>query len=209
MSDRVEHTHESYGLLGVTHVNGGNNTLFGSNIKHSETVRLTIRRASVERDIHRSWYREGEELIEVEMSLLQWAEAVTKTNCGVGVPCTLRLVNHQDMAPCPQEDERERVRSEFSDKMADVVRRFDADMEVIATILAKPAVNKGDRKTITEAVERIRRELGANVPYVTKCFEEATEETLAHAKRELESLVSMFHNPGPPRLGDGGGDGEE
>ena len=48
--------HESYGMIGFNRSYGGERYLFGSSIPHNNTITLTIREGSIDRELNRDWY---------------------------------------------------------------------------------------------------------------------------------------------------------
>src|SRR5690348_14260776 len=104
MDDRIRSEHPSYGVCLAHRVSGGRDVLFGSNIRHSHTVRLTISRASKDWHLHEDWIHQEKELIEVEFSPVQWAELITNMNVCPGAPCTIRFIKGEgEVEPPPDE----------------------------------------------------------------------------------------------------------
>ena len=62
--------------------------LFGSSIKHKDTIRLEISHGELERGLNHDWYHANKCIVECEMSQSQFAEAITSMNMGDGVPVT-------------------------------------------------------------------------------------------------------------------------
>lgn len=68
-------THPAYGLVGFTRTfSSAKHPLFGSSIEHSNSVRLTIKRASVSRNLNSDHFFGEGKLIEVEMSQAVYAD---------------------------------------------------------------------------------------------------------------------------------------
>src|SRR6185312_8767541 len=106
--------HESYGVVGFNRVTGNPGSLFGSSINHSNFIRLRISRAAREWHLSTYWYRDREQLIELDLSAAQFADLITSMNVGVGVPCTLRYVGTDRMAECPSHDQRAKHNDDFT-----------------------------------------------------------------------------------------------
>jgi hypothetical protein len=187
----VKEEHESYGLIRFGRQQGGHNNLFGSSLTHSSRICLTISRGCVYRRLNNDWYSSGDELIEVYMSPAQFAEAITNQNMGVGVPCTLSYVNGVRMADCPERTESQLIKDDFKEKMKEVVAKFDDSIKEINGVLAnKKTLTKADRETISNALSRLRMEVGQNVPFVHDQFDEATSKTIHEAKLEIEAFYT-------------------
>lgn len=58
---------------------GAPRTLFGTEIQ-SNPITLTIKRATECRELSRNWYHSDKQLVEIEMSPIQWAEFLTNGN---------------------------------------------------------------------------------------------------------------------------------
>lgn len=65
LGDREDHP--SYAMMSVSKVSSNvGMPLFGSSIKHRDTIKLTIKRGHVRRRLNQDWYYGNERLIEVE-----------------------------------------------------------------------------------------------------------------------------------------------
>ena len=87
--DVTELHHDAFGMIGVTIVTGGSDTLFGSDLKHGQTVRIRIKRARSQRNHSRDSFFAEDSLVEVTLSHTQFAEMITSPNRGDGIPCTI------------------------------------------------------------------------------------------------------------------------
>ena len=68
--------------------NASSRNLFGTEIKTNNPITLRINKAEEIRDLSRNWYHSLEQIVEIEMSPVQWAEFLTSGNTS-GVPCTI------------------------------------------------------------------------------------------------------------------------
>lgn len=91
----MEYRHDSQGMLSFSKTQGGSRNLFGSSISPSETVRLSIKQAISERsnNTDRFYPINGEkgDLIQVEMSLSQFAQAISSMNTGGVLSSDLKM----------------------------------------------------------------------------------------------------------------------
>jgi len=181
--------HESYALIGFSRQSSNiNHSLFGSSIKHSNTISLKIKRAEKRRDLNRDWYHANEQLIEVEMSQTQFAEAITSMNIGDGQPCTLRYIGINKMEDPPDESKRLEFEKEF-DKKAKLVGE---NAQTLAADLRMHLINKGTRKELKEISVRLNNivmQLQQNMPFIQSSFNEAMDKTVTEAKGEVEAFV--------------------
>lgn len=191
MEDFQKQEHDSYALLQISRVtNIGGTDLFGSSIKHLNTIRLRICKGIVERNLNKDWYNGGKEYIEVEMSYSQFAEVITNLNQGVGVPVTLRYLNGEQIEECPFTNKRQEFENEFKEKMDELNNKLKRLTENTEEILNnKEAPTKADKKTILTELQMLKQEIESNIPYVASSFNEQMDKTVMEAKGEVEGFV--------------------
>lgn len=184
-------THPSYGILGFSRVNSNYaHPLFGSSIKHRDTIRLRLKRCEQSRELNKDWYFGKETLFEVEMSLNQFSELITSMNCGEGVPVTiLRTENDYDVPECPFEDKAELHLSEFKQHLNTV---YQDSRELIQNLKelfsSKKTLTKKDKEEIISALTKISQNIGTNQSYQLNQFQEQMENTTTEAKAEVEAF---------------------
>jgi hypothetical protein len=184
--------HESYGLVGVSRVTHSHGTsLFGSSIKHSNTIRLSIKKAEVDRHLNRDWYHGRKQLIEIELSPTQFAEMITCMNMADGVPCTLRyLEDHKRLENPPEVKQREIFEQEFQNKVDKISSFYKDDFGQIKEILLKKGTIKvGDREQVANMVTKLVNTLADAMPFLQKSFNESIDKTVSEAKGEVEAFV--------------------
>jgi hypothetical protein len=189
--DENEHDrHESYGLLSICRTEGGDCVLFGSDLRHRQRIILRITRARTHRQLAADWhYEDGPPLIEVEMSPVQWATAISTMNVGPGTPCTLRTVGGHDMAEPPARQEKEAIRAELKEALKGVLGLLEDGMAQAKALLDNPRPTKGDRTALLAVLSRLRQNLASNIPFIHTQFERAMGKTVAEAKGEVEAYV--------------------
>jgi len=187
-------THESYGLLSISRTTGTPRPLFGTTIRHGNTIVLNISEAQLYRDFQKNRYRDSKTLIEVEMSPIQFAEAITSMNIGCGVPVTLRRTqdNHKIADP-PEVNFQERAKSELKNEMGELAERVEELSKDAKEILSKSGTIKaGERDKILKDLMFLVQEIRSNIPFAHECFQEAVEETVTEAKATVDAaLVTM------------------
>ena len=188
--DRVETKHESYGLLQISRVtSGGGAQLFGSSILHRNTIRLRVHEARHMRDLRHDWYYAQRELIEIEMSPAQFAEAITSLNCGAGVPCTIKHINHERREDPPYESKREVFREEFKKRGEKVASLLKEVVEQAEALAGAKAPNKGDRNRLLGTLGSIVQEISSNMPWMAECFDKHMEKSEVEAKAAIEAFI--------------------
>lgn len=184
--------HDSYALLSLSKVSHGKETeLFGSSIKHNNTVRLSIKPAAVDRHLNTDrYYNAGREYIEVEMSYSQFAEAMVSMNQGEGIPCTLKYLNGKKIDTPTFDNKRLEFENEFSDKMKEIGNKLKQLTEEAEDILEnKKTVNKGDRNQILGQIKSLHQEVNSNIPFFFTMFNEQMDKTVTEAKGEIEAFT--------------------
>lgn len=189
----IPDSHPSYGMVGFSRISYGGTGglhLFGSSIKHRNIIRMRISRANVSRGLSHDWYRaDVRPVVEIDLSLTQFAEAITCLNVGDGVPCTLHTVNGEHMAPTPFMSKREQFQNEFAEHCGEVAEKLD-DIEAFAKgLMEKPSVTKAERVDLIERIRMLRQQISSNMPFVAKSFNEQMNKTVSEAKGEVEAFV--------------------
>ncbi|MDF2790652.1 MAG: hypothetical protein K0S80_3753 [Neobacillus sp.] len=169
MDDIIEEKqkHESYGMLQFSRVSGGETSLFGSSIKHSNTIRLRLCEGSVSRGLNTDWYSAGKEYFEVEMSQTQFAEVISSMNCGSGVPVTIRRMQGKRTEDCPFENKRILFEQEFETKMQTLANKVNSMADDVYKRLSdkKPLTAK-EREEIKGQISKFCTEISSNIPFV-------------------------------------------
>lgn len=182
--------HPSYGTLSFSRVSGGNKTLFGSSIKHRDTIALTLYHADIERELNTDWIHGNQRIVEVEMSYSQFAEAITSMNMGSGVPVTIRWTEKDGEIPeCDFVNKRDQFVTEFSEHLDGVKSNVDNVIKNVKKIFdAKKSVGKGDRIEIIKMLEHLKMQVSSNAEFVYHQFNEQMDKTVMEAKGEIEAF---------------------
>lgn len=182
--------HPAYGIVSFSRTQcTANVVLVDSAIKHSATIKLRVYRASRNRNFnHYRFHQEGQ-LIEVEMSPVQFAEAITNMN-SEGVPCTLRWIAGEGDIPNPVLDhERDKVVKEFKEDVEHVANSLNEIRDYIDKLSEQTTIRKGDIKTLKDMFRQTKQDIECDLPFVAKQFGETVEKTLSKAKGEFEAYV--------------------
>lgn len=188
--DNTVTTHAAFGQISTSRVSG-RATLYGSDFVHQNTIRITIHRSELNRNLSHDWFFSKEDIVEVEMSEAQWAAFVSSHNVGGGVPCTLRYVqnDHVPFKPqLPDPDLKRTYKSEVMGTVQDSIRHL-RNLETKLT----EATSKYPKKTQTDLLGEIRmaiQELNSNIPFVTDSFDKHMETSVEKAKVEVHAYVN-------------------
>jgi len=191
MDEDKKETHESFGLVSFARVSCSKPVnLFGSSIKHHNTVRLTITRAEKHRNLARDWYYGREELIEVEMSQSQFAEAITSLNMGSGIPCTIQHINCERIEKCPEVNVRQVHSDEFKKRMEEHSADAKQTLAEIEELLeSKKNLGKATKQHLYDKVQSLAKFATDSVTFYEQQFQEQTDKTVSEAKGEVEAFV--------------------
>ena len=187
MTDKT-YTHPSYGQLEVSRCSSsGAHPLYGSSIKHRETLRIQLYSSSAKRSLSNNWYHPGRTMFEIEVSPSQWAEFISSIGNGGGVPCTIRFAEGKRVDDPPFISERANSDTEFDATVKSVFAKLDQMLEEVENLLGKPSVTKADRLKIKELLYSARQELMSNLAFVKDQFTEQMDKTVLSAKGEIEA----------------------
>lgn len=183
--------HPSFGMLQFSRTSGGATNLFGSSIKHKDTIRMYLRRAKVGRDLNHDWYFGDEELAIAEMSYSQFAEAITSMNQGTGVPVTLKyLTGEGRIDDCPFVNKKEQFENEFSERLDKANEKMNALVaEVTALMSDKKNLGKGDMSELLQKLQKVQAEVSSNSKFTYQMFNEQMDKTTSEAKGEIEAFM--------------------
>lgn len=187
-----EDNHPSYGILGFSRVtSSGETALFGSSVKHRDTIRLRLKQGYKQRGLNQDWYMGRGILFEVEMSYTQFAELITAMNVGDGVPVTIRkTMVSKNIEPCPFEDKSEQHISEFKNELA---KTYEAErlllQEVKELFSSKKTLTKADKEEVIQKLNKIEDGIGSSQDFQLKQFHRQMEQTVSEAKGEVEAFV--------------------
>lgn len=190
--DGVTRQHPAFGLISAHRVQGGQITLFGSPIKHSSTVRITISEAEEQLDLHHEWQHQKKMIAEVELSEAQWAAFVTRMNISSGVPCTL-LCRHTDgFTHLPAIEDTSFVEK----KLADIKRTTAEQLAGVQRLVKEfkdaaeqGAISKTRAKEIATKLDWMLQQMPDNTEFMAKSVTKHTEHAVTAAKAEVDAFI--------------------
>lgn len=183
-------SHPSYGLLSFNRRHGGEECLFGSSIKHHDTIAMILRHGEVKRDLSTDWYYGGNVIAEVEMSYSQFAEAITSMNAGIGIPVTIKYTEKDGNSPeCIFTNKREQFENELKTNIDDAMQNTKVLIkECQELFLSKKTLNKKEKEEIISKLNKIYSEISSNNTFIYDCFNEQMDKTVMEAKGEIEAF---------------------
>lgn len=169
------------GMVSWSRLSGGARPMFGTEIKTANPIRLEICHAEECRDLSRNWYFPRKQIVEIELSPIQWAEFLTSGNTS-GVPCTIKQINNERMSE-PKDTEI------FNDYNEEVEENFDKFKEI--EDIVKGAIDSKKpmgMKDLSSLLNKIHNAM-ANVDFVKDSFKEDMNKIVAKAKAEFNAYA--------------------
>lgn len=191
-------SHESFGTMTVMrHQSSHHTSLFGSSIRHLNTIAITIHEADVLRSLNSDYIHAGKEILQVEMSPTQFAEMITSGGQGGGTPVTISRRAGRSMEQCPFESKREVFRNEFKAKMENLSTETESIAESVETVLEKKSLNNADKEFILSQIKTLTQNVQRNIPFVAEQFDRQLDKATTEAKGEIEAFFeSKIHSLG-------------
>ena len=180
--------HPSFGTMNIYRSSSSHRqSLFGSSIKHSNTINIEISTAELHRSLNKDWISEQKRIITLTMSPTQFADAITSFNTG-GNPVTISWYNGRVEEP-PYQSKVEQFNDEFEQHVKTVAKRLDEVIELAKTTKAQ--------KRLLLALEMAKQEISANMPFVNEQFTRQMDNTVKEAKGEVEGFIkNLIHQYG-------------
>ena len=184
--------HESYGMAGFyRQSSSAGHPLFGSSIKHRDTICLRIGTAYMQRGLNTDWYYKDKEIIEVEMSQSQFADLITSLNQGEGIPVTITRLNGKTMEKCPFENKGEMHLNEYKDHLKSVNTKALHLMHTVKEIFdTKKTFTKKDKEEVMSLLTQLYNEVQPNEEYMVTAYQEQMNKTCTEAKAEIEAFFN-------------------
>lgn len=208
----AQYVHPAFGFIRVSRVQGGDPNLFMSNVQHEQRMSLVIGTAKMERAHHHDKHYSGRELIQVEMSTVQFADMMAGMNTGSGVPCTLRRVHDEQgqyvsVPGIDMENTVSRYSKEMKDKFRETGTRIKDLAKTVRAAMEAAKVSKTKQDDILGPIESLATEIGSNLPFMAEMFRESVEELVQEAKAVVENYAAdkgLNPNDAPLLLGRSG-----
>jgi hypothetical protein len=194
-----EFEHDAYGVISMTTSTGGDTTLFGSDINHSQRISIQISRARLTRNLSNDWiHRDSMPMVEIHLSHSQFAEFITGNGRYEGTPCTLAYAPERGTKTCEMpaieklESKAETYRKEIQDSAKEQMAKITAQIAKFGEMLEAGTVSKKELKAMQFNMKCVADNMPSNMSFVVKQAEEALEKAVTHAKIEVESMIE--HN---------------
>jgi hypothetical protein len=186
-NDQGDEVHPAFGNITVhrSSASGGRHggmILFDSEIPHNELMTVRVTRATRRRNLNNDWiHSDNNTLLEIQMSLAQWASFVSSMNSGGGVPCTIRATETEQNVPG----------LEFAPRLAlSVEETRSAAKKAFAEIKeARDTYEAHKTAANLRALHYAIENATSNIDYATKTLTEHTENVVQKARADVEAMV--------------------
>lgn len=188
-TDRETKEHPAYGLVRLSRLHGGTEPLVGASILHRNCISLSIKEAVRYKDDFGEGFMGKREVCEILMSYPQFTELILSN--GPEIPCTIHYVLG-DKAPRPA-PENESSLKDATDELRDTVRGILDNARQLAReaqeLLEKGLPRKKDRDRLQDLIHRIEADIDSNTSYVSSRVDHKVEESVRHAKAEIDAYL--------------------
>lgn len=190
-NSRSEFEHPAFGNVTVSRVSSNSDIdCFGSSVKTHNCIEIEVNHAKLTRDLNNDWIHDTGSIVRFRMSLTQWSEFVSSIGQGGGTPITLVRHEGKSVEELEWENETIKIENEFKNHMDDITSEMQKISKDVDDILAKPAINKGDRKAIHDNINMLLQEIRSNIPFIKKQFSESMDKTISEGKAQIEAFIA-------------------
>ena len=191
--DGCSYQHPSYGMIQVNRYQGGNEEpMFGASVASSGGMRIMISSAEVCQDLGRNWYHSLNEICEVRMSPVQFAELITNPNTE-GMPCTVeyvRDVGHIRYRPI--DTVTEYIESKIEKEVSELKRKTVDLTDKVTNILGQKGPLKRDEKAeIATLVQQLSRLITSDLPFYEEQLSKSIDRQKMEARAEIEAHIAQ------------------
>ena len=185
------------GMISWSKTSGSARALFGTEIETANPIKLDICHAEESRELSRNWQFAKKQIVEIEMSPVQWAEFLTSGNTS-GVPCTLKYINGEKMSDPKPSTIMEDYNNEVNEQFEEFGKSFDKVSETLKEqINSNKPMGKKALEELLREVEILRTNTVANVKFVKNSFKKDMDKIVTQAKAEFNAYTeSRIHEIG-------------
>lgn len=194
-----EYSHDAFGMVSMSVVHG-NQTLFGSDLNHGQSIRIRIASASMRRGLSQDWFSaDSVPFTEISLSHNQFAEFITNPNRGDGIPCTINRAPERGsrIKDMPAIDKIESKMDTMKGEVKNSALREMAQLKKAYEELAAAVEGGGGKKAMKEALFSMKCHIDnvpSNMAYVTEQAQETLAKAATDAKIEVEAYIGNAIN---------------
>lgn len=169
------------GMISWSRMSGSARPMFGTEIKTANPIKLEISHAEECRDLSKNWYFPRKQIVEIELSPIQWAEFLTSGNTS-GVPCTIKYVNGERMS----EPKNTEIFNDYNEEVEEDFNKFKEIEDIVkGAIDSKKPMGMKDLSSLLNKIHNAM----ANVDFVKDSFKEDMNEIVTKAKAEFNAYA--------------------
>jgi len=205
---RVPQKHPSYGNISIAKVTSNTNQPhFGSSILERNFIQLQINEASIQRDLNKDYIHDKKNIITVQMTTQQFAEMLTSPN-STGNPVTIvhraKYNGEEEIPETPYVSKMEQFQGEFEERIQEIQEDTARLLNDAQELLNKKGTLKKDEKEhLIKLIQKIGREIDANIPFIHSQFQKQITKTLGEAKAAIHNFTQEERkNAGLPPTND-------
>ena len=198
--------HDSWGMVGIYHQHHGGRELFGSDVTNYNTICLKIKTALCSRDLGRDWITGDKTLIEISLSANQFADLLTNTNMGDGVPCTIEYTIDKGMIGYkPQKPKLEIIEEERDELAEKTVSDLESSIAMVKELITNKKLSKSAGQELLFKMSGVYSSLvGGSKEFFKKQARQEVNDMVVEAKRQVQSYVdNKIYSTGLKMLQDG------
>lgn len=203
--ERLVQEHPAYGMVTVTHPQGGDMEMFGSDTTHNQRICLRISQGyqDITSGIPSYYEKSRSRIVEVEMTAYQWAGLVA-SHSGNGVPVTIRHIQGEDPIPRirGQKTTSELSKVDLKKDIQSMLKSYEEGLNQLEEMIVNGKMSKATLKSALYKLTEVHRKLPETTDFAVRMFEENTEVIKAQAQAEFEASVHrVIVNTGMDSLG--------
>ena len=170
--DNTVEEEPAFAMMGFSRCqcSGEGMSLYGSNLKHSTIIKMTLSHSSRERGLSKNWFVGNDTIAEVEMSQNQFSEMITSMNIGSGVPVTLTYTEKDGQIEPPSFDSVvDQHKTEFAKNSERVIGNSEELLAKAVDILAGGgSLKKAAREELLRDIQKLVQDVESNLPFMEK-----------------------------------------
>lgn len=168
-------------------------SLFQSDIRHREFIRVTISKATRTRNLKHDWIFSSTTLVEFDLSMAQWGAFVSSFGDGSGVPATLNYVAdlHLPTGNIPYAPHEARLAHsirEVENAAEELLTDVTAAQEALSEGFARNAGRK-EMKELVRGLEIAISNAKSNVGFTANSLTEHAENVTEKMRADVEGMV--------------------
>lgn len=185
--------HEAFGMITVVETSSSKqDTLFGSDIGHSNCLSISISTAVLDRDLSRDTIHQREQIITIDMSHAQFAQFITSKGSGCGTPVTLRYLNGRDIPSIKNIETKAQVMErEIYESSKRQLAQLDDLVKKFGSMLETGKVGLKEARELHRSMSIVSGNLPSNMEFVVQQGRATINSAQSAAMIELEAFGSM------------------